>query len=120
MFRGAGHALDAGMRTQIRLAWRLFRDERVSAVKYALPALVALYIVSPIDALPDIFLGPGQLDDLGVVAAAIFLLARLMPMLAPEQVVDEHLRAMGLQAQPASTAAWQTEHVVDATFRVRD
>ena len=43
-FAGASALLDRGVRDQLRLAWRLLRDERVSALKFALPALIGLYV----------------------------------------------------------------------------
>ena len=95
-FAGTSALLDSGVRNQLRLAWRLLRDERVSALKFALPALIALYVLSPIDSIPDIFLGLGQIDDLGVITAGVLILARLIPRLAPGHVVDEHLRDMGM------------------------
>src|SRR5215212_3254151 len=95
-FAGASMLLDRGLRNQLRLAWRLLRDERVSALKFALPALIALYVLSPIDSIPDFFLGLGQIDDLGVITAGVLILARLIPRLAPGHVVDEHLREMGM------------------------
>src|SRR5215208_6765140 len=93
-FAGAGALLDRGIRDQLRLSWRLLRDERVSALKFALPAFLALYVASPIDPIPDFLLGLGQIDDLGVVIAGVLLLARIIPGLAPGHVVDEHLRDM--------------------------
>jgi hypothetical protein len=51
-FAGAGALLDRSFRDQLRLSWRLLRDERVSAVKFALPALLVLYVMSPIDLIP--------------------------------------------------------------------
>ena len=78
-FAGASALLDRGIRDQLRLGWRLLRDERVSALKFALPALLALYLVSPVDVIPDILLGPGQMDDLGIVIAGVLLIARVIP-----------------------------------------
>jgi uncharacterized membrane protein YkvA (DUF1232 family) len=106
------------MRDRLRLSWRLLRDERVSTLKLALPALLVLYVVSPIDPIPDFLLGLGQMDDLGVVIAGVLLLARLIPMLAPGDVVDEHLRAMG-RDQTTTRTVGKTESVFDARFDVR-
>jgi uncharacterized membrane protein YkvA (DUF1232 family) len=117
-FSGAGALLDRGIRDQLRLSWRLFRDERVSALKFALPAFLALYVVSPIDPIPDFLLGLGQVDDLGVVIAGVILIARIFPRLAPGDVVDEHLRDMGLGRTGAKPRA-KTEDVFDARFNVR-
>ncbi len=117
-FGGASALLDRGMRDRLRLSWRLLRDERVSTLKLALPALLVLYVVSPIDPIPDFLLGLGQMDDLGVVIAGVLLLARLIPMLAPGDVVDEHLRAMG-RDQTTTRTVGKTESVFDARFDVR-
>ena len=61
-FAGASVLLDRGIRDQLRLGWRLLRDERVPALKFALPALLGLYVVSPLDPIPDFLLGLGQID----------------------------------------------------------
>jgi uncharacterized membrane protein YkvA (DUF1232 family) len=115
---GASLLLDRGMRDQLRLSWRLLRDERVPALKFALPALLALYVLSPIDPIPDFLLGFGQMDDLGVVIAGVLLLARVIPRLAPGHVVDEHLRDMGMDG-PATKPSEGTEEIIEARFNVR-
>jgi uncharacterized membrane protein YkvA (DUF1232 family) len=115
---GAGALLDGGTRAQLRLSWRLLRDERVSGLKFALPAFLALYVASPIDPIPDFLFGLGQVDDLGIVIAGVLLLARIIPRLAPAHVVDEHLRDMGLDGQPAKASA-KPGDVLDARFNVR-
>jgi uncharacterized membrane protein YkvA (DUF1232 family) len=117
-FAGASVLLDRGMRDQLRLAWRLLRDERVPALKFALPALLALYVVSPIDIIPDFLLGLGQIDDLGVVMAGVLLLARVIPRLAPGHVVDEHLRDMGI-GLPTAKPRVKAEEIFEARFNVR-
>jgi uncharacterized membrane protein YkvA (DUF1232 family) len=117
-FAGASALLDRGIRDQLRLSWRLLRDERVPALKFALPAFLALYVVSPIDPIPDFLLGLGQVDDIGIVIAGVLLLARIIPRLAPGHVVDEHLRDMGLHHQTAKTTA-KPGDVLDARFNVR-
>ncbi len=117
-FAGAGALLDRGIRDQLRLSWRLLRDERVSALKFALPTLLALYVMSPVDPIPDFLLGLGQVDDLGVVVAGVLLIARIVPRLAPGHVVDEHLRDMDLGRRGAKPGA-KTEDVFDARFNVR-
>ena len=117
-FAGTSALLDSGVRNQLRLAWRLLRDERVSALKFALPALIALYVLSPVDSIPDVFLGLGQIDDLGVISAGVLILARLIPRLAAGSVVDEHLRDMGM-GYPAEKRGRDTHDVVEARFNVR-
>jgi uncharacterized membrane protein YkvA (DUF1232 family) len=117
-FAGASVLLDRGMRDQLRLAWRLTRDDRVPALKFALPALLALYLMSPVDLIPDFFLGLGQMDDLGVVVAGVVLIAKVIPRLAPGHLVDEHVRDMSV-GRPVVTPDAKTEEVVDARFNVR-
>ena len=79
-----------------RLAFRLFNDPRVpSWVKYGIPLLVVLYLVMPLDVLPDFIPILGQLDDIGVVVLGMSLMAKL----APSYVVDEHRRALGYDSK---------------------
>src|SRR4030042_9325 len=72
---------------QGRLAWRLFWDGRVPFWTKLIPPAMLLYILSPVDLLPDFpILGLGQLDDL-----AIFLIGtKLFIELAPTEIVREH------------------------------
>ncbi len=64
---------------QLRLVWLLFRDNRVPMwIKSILPVSL-LYLISPLDFLPDVILGLGQLDDLGVVLLGITLFVKLCP-----------------------------------------
>jgi uncharacterized membrane protein YkvA (DUF1232 family) len=75
-------------------------------------------VLSPIDPIPDFLLGLGQVDDLGVVVAGVLLIARILPLLAPNDVVDEHLRDMGLGRQAEKPPA-KAEQVIDARYNVR-
>ena len=118
-FVGASALLDHGVRDQLRLSWRLLRDDRVSSFKYALPVLLTLYVVSPIDPIPDFFLGIGQMDDLGVVIAGVLLLARLVPKMAPAHIVEEHLRDMRSVDEPIRREPTVDEDAVDARFNIR-
>jgi uncharacterized membrane protein YkvA (DUF1232 family) len=45
-----------------------------------------VYVLSPIDLIPDFILGLGQLDDLGIVFAGM----RLFEAIVPDYVVQEH------------------------------
>lgn len=75
---------------QLRLAWRLFIDRRVPFGYKLLPLAVLLYIVSPLDFIPDVVIGLGQLDDLG-----LFLLgAQVFTMIVPRAIVDAILEEM--------------------------
>jgi uncharacterized membrane protein YkvA (DUF1232 family) len=77
---------------RIQLAWGLLRDERVAGwIKKAGLAMILAYVVSPIDVVPDFLIGPGQVDDLGVIAVGLVILIRLLVRFAPDEVVAEHV-----------------------------
>jgi uncharacterized membrane protein YkvA (DUF1232 family) len=116
---GGSLLLDRGVIDRLRLTWRLMRDERVTALKFALPALLALYIGSPVDFIPDLFLGIGQVDDVGVVVATILLVSRIVPTIAPQDVVQEHLHAMRGRGSARSAEPVTENRVIDARFSVR-
>lgn len=120
---GEIHGLDRlGWFDHARLAWRLLRDPRVaSKLKTTVPILAALYVVSPVDLLPDLLLGLGQVDDVGVVGLAVVFLSRVLPRLAPADVLAEHLSAMGFrEPRGQGTGTASSTGAIDATFRVRD
>ncbi len=120
---GPSRLPEPGTWDQLRLAWRLFRDPRVaSRLKVIVPVLAGLYFVSPIDVVPDLFLGVGQVDDLGVVGLALLVLARLLPRFAPADVVEEHRQAMGMSGPPAGArrSGPGAGRVLDAEFRIRE
>jgi uncharacterized membrane protein YkvA (DUF1232 family) len=80
---------------QARLAWRLFLDPRVPWVTKLIPPAVLVYLLSPIDILPDLTLGLGQLDDIAV----LLLGTKLFIDLCPTDVVREHLEALGAKIE---------------------
>lgn len=98
---------------QLRLAWRLFKDRRVPWVLKLIPPAALIYIFSPIDILPDLSLGLGQLDDIAILLLAL----KLFIELAPADVVREHLRALG-----AKISEWAAEEpsVVEGEFEVKE
>ena len=75
----------------VRLYWRLFRDQRVSIWPKALLLIGVLYLVSPIDLIPDAVPIFGEVDDLVV----LIVLCRLFIYLCPPEVVGEHVRRIG-------------------------
>ena len=80
---------------QVRLAWRLFWDRRVPLWTKLIPPTVLGYILLPVDLVPDVALGLGQLDDVAVLLIG----AKLFIELAPPEVVREHLRALGARIE---------------------
>ncbi len=102
---------------RFRLSWRLFRDDRVPTWMKALVPLVAMvYVLAPIDLIPDLMLGLGQLDDLSVIGIAVFTMTKLLPKLAPRDITDEHLAEMRGSRQRRENR----ENVIDTTFRLVD
>jgi uncharacterized membrane protein YkvA (DUF1232 family) len=69
-----------------RLVWRLGRDPRVPARSKAVIFLVAGYLISPLDVIPDFIPGLGQADDLFVAAFALDQILNRVP----DHVVREH------------------------------
>ncbi len=55
----------------VKLLGRIVRDPRVSVKRKTFAAAAMIYVVSPIDLIPDFIAGIGQLDDLIVVAIAL-------------------------------------------------
>jgi uncharacterized membrane protein YkvA (DUF1232 family) len=86
-------ALAQALRT-LRLVWRLLRDSRVPIFPKLIILAAAIYVVSPVDLIPDLILGLGQLDDLGIAMLAIALFIEL----CPRAIVDEHRRAIAAEA----------------------
>lgn len=71
---------------QIRLTWHLLRDPRVPLWTKIIPVVGVLYVLSPIDIIPDVLIGLGQLDDLAIVLGGM----RLFAAAVPEYIVEEH------------------------------
>lgn len=121
--------LIANMIRDGQLAWRLLNDPRVAAVaKVMIPVLAVLYVLSPVDLIPDVIPVLGQMDDLAVLAIAL----RLFISMAPPAVVAEHRAQMSGQApqagpaqntagrtqRPANGATVEEGDVVDADYHV--
>ena len=71
--------LDLPWRGRAKLAYRLMRSRNVPLrAKLILPALV-LYLVTPIDVVPDFIPVLGHVDDVLVVILAFWAFARLVP-----------------------------------------
>ena len=70
-----------------RLCWRLWRDRRVPKYLKGMVIVALLYVLSPIDLIPEFFVPfIGQLDDATLLLLASYLLIRW----SPQEVVSEH------------------------------
>lgn len=70
----------------VKLVFRLMRDPRVPARSKAVLVLLAGYLASPIDLVPDFLVGVGHLDDLIVAAFALDQILNRVP----DEIVREH------------------------------
>ena len=78
-----------------RLYWRLFRDRRVPILPKALLVLTLVYVVSPLDLVPDFVPVIGEMDDVVVVLAGLWLFVRL----CPPEVVRETVHDIATRAK---------------------
>lgn len=73
------------------LLWRLIRDRRVAPGNKAILLSVLLYVLSPIDLVPDVVPVVGVLDDLALVLMALQLLLKDVP----PSVIAQHWPGQG-------------------------
>ncbi len=114
MAQQVNRAPSPGAITQVartfQLVWRLMNDPRVPILPKLIVPAVIVYVVSPIDLIPDMIPILGQADDVGV----IFFGIRLFIEMCPPDIVMEHRRA--LEGNPSGTR----DEYVDASYRVVD
>ena len=105
----------ANLIREIQLAWLLLRDARVPVYAKALPVLlVVIYVLFPIDVLPDPILGLGQLDDLG-----IFLLGlAIFRALVPNYILEEYSGKVSRRKVKPQRSTQTNEDYIDAEYRV--
>jgi uncharacterized membrane protein YkvA (DUF1232 family) len=96
---------------QGRLAVRLLREPRVPLTAKSLPVLATLYVLSPLDAVPDFLPILGQVDDLSLMLLSLALFLRLCP--AAAVVFHRTAIAQGRPYKPMSP----TDDVIEAEWR---
>ena len=74
-----------------RLFSRLIKDPRVGLAPKLVLAGSLLYLILPIDIVPDFLPVVGQMDDLAI----IYFGAKLFLQLCPAEIVREHLHSIG-------------------------
>jgi uncharacterized membrane protein YkvA (DUF1232 family) len=80
----------------IKLIWRLLNDRRVPPwLKMVVPATL-LYLLFPIDIVPDVAPGLGQLDDIAVILLGL----KLFVEMCPQEIVRQHLDDLASVASP--------------------
>ena len=96
-----------------RLVWRLTFDKRVSKFLRALVPITILYILSPLDLIPDRVAILGRFDDLIILGLGLLFLTKL----APKEIVDEHMGRVPPSDRPEDK---DPDKVVDGTGRLID
>lgn len=106
----------------IKLIWRLLNDRRVSPwLKMIVPATL-LYLLFPIDIIPDIAPGLGQLDDIAVILLGL----KLFVEMCPSEVVRQHLDELASMASPwrvvkeDETPEMKPPRCIEASYHVVD
>jgi uncharacterized membrane protein YkvA (DUF1232 family) len=67
-------------RRELAIAWRTFRHVGTPAYVKAMLVVAVLYLVSPIDFIPDAIPVLGWLDDIGIVAALLTIAQKMLPV----------------------------------------
>ena len=101
-----------------RLALRLLRDPRVPTAAKLVFGATVLYMLSPIDVVPDWLPVLGQADDLVVLLAGLNLFLRA----CPKWLVEEHEDALSARREDRRPAATDRPYgaTIDGTYqRVR-
>jgi uncharacterized membrane protein YkvA (DUF1232 family) len=75
-----------GLVEQIFLSFRLMVDPRVPILAKLIALIPIVYVISPIDILPDFIPVLGQLDDISVILLGM----RLFESLVPGEIVSQH------------------------------
>ena len=84
--KGRMHSFLMFLPNMVMLLGRLLKDSRVPIAEKALFAAAIVYVISPLDFIPDIFPFIGQVDDIYVVALVLLRLVNR----SDESVVREH------------------------------
>lgn len=77
---------------QLRLTWALLLDVRVPLSTKLIPLLFLVYLVSPIDLIPDFLLVIGQIDDVLLAVATM----RFFEEMTADEIVNDHRARLGL------------------------
>jgi uncharacterized membrane protein YkvA (DUF1232 family) len=85
-----GVAGKLGMIGRVRMIWKVLKDRRTPGwSKLAFVVVTVLYIVSPIDLIPDFILGFGWLDDIVMIPFLAWLTTQAAPRWVRREARDE-------------------------------
>jgi uncharacterized membrane protein YkvA (DUF1232 family) len=89
----------ARFRKELILAWAILRDARVPASAKLATIAALLYVISPVDVIPDVIPVLGWLDD-GLIA---MLLLKLAQRLLPEDLLESLKAKLDARKTTANT-----------------
>ncbi len=93
------------LRHIVRLIWRLVRDGRVPMYLKGMLGLAIIYVLSPLDLIPEgVALAFGLVDDLAIMIAGVNWFLRLVP----QDAVDDQLKTLSPDFQQ-SFQEWRTQ-----------
>jgi uncharacterized membrane protein YkvA (DUF1232 family) len=101
--------------SELALVGRLLIDRRVSGWAKLIPLLVAIYILSPVDLIPDVFVPLGIVDDL----TAFLIGLQLFIFCAPADVVAEY-RHKAERTPPEETPKAEDPRIIEGDYIVHD
>ena len=78
-----------------------------------------VYLVSPIDFVPDVIPGLGQLDDLAVIVIGVKLFIELCPPEIVRQHLQELLGEANWRVEPNPSGPPPPPNVVDAPYEIK-
>ena len=73
---------------KVQQLWQFIRDPEIPWSRKAMAAGSLLYLVSPLDAVPDVIPGGGLLDDVAVILFVVRILAGPLKKYAVEVVAE--------------------------------
>ena len=106
----------------LKLVLRLFLDKRVPVFTKIIPVLALIYLVSPIDVLPDYRLrGIGHFDDILIVGVLFLVFIAASPKeVVADQTIGRKLRDLQRQQGHSPEQDDSKGKIVDAEIRYID
>ena len=112
----SGSGNRAGMLTELlnnaHLTWKLLLDPKVNALAKLVPAAALAYLIMPIDVIPDMIPGLGQLDDIAIILLGI----RAFIALCPPELVQWYRGELGIDPKTQENQS----DTIEGSYRVVD
>lgn len=66
-------------KNELRLFWALFKNKRTPRISKILIVITAIYLISPIDIIPDYIPFAGWIDDIIIVPILLYIATLFIP-----------------------------------------